>query len=467
MHAGSAQRFHASFAASAPCTSPRVKCISLSFTLVKRQYGGEFHVACAVLCTHVLSAHRPPAPPAPQVRNLSIDHDKRVADLLELVQLTGLGGRYPRQLSGGQRQRVALARALASNPQVSARPRHVPLCALIKAQLTCAAMLRFGVIDTAIGRFVRQHAIAPYLTHCRLAFRPQLLLLDEPFGALDAVVRKQLRAGLKEIVRSVGVTTLIVTHDQEEAFDLADKVRAGLGVWLKMRQGWMRVGRCAMCPGGPMGKVRSTPCRVLQPTSRRLVWPHRYRRSMQQHAVSSCWITDAACNTTHQHAFSSQHRPRYDRQVVIFNRGVIEQQGTPEEIIRTPRTPFIMKFVGDTNAVPATCTLVRRMRFQTNKSNVMFRPTDLQLSKTLPEEDPSRPYVAADVLDRVNLGWTIKYSLRFDDDTEVEFGVSRDQDEARFALEVGSRVYVHVSPGAMMGFNQEDIESAPLVASSG
>jgi sulfate transport system ATP-binding protein len=49
-------------------------------------------------------------------------------------------------------------------------------------------------------------------------------LLDEPFGALDAVVRKSLRAGLREIVRSVGVTTVIVTHDQEEAFDLADKV---------------------------------------------------------------------------------------------------------------------------------------------------------------------------------------------------------------------------------------------------
>jgi ABC-type Fe3+/spermidine/putrescine transport system ATPase subunit len=109
------------------------------------------------------------------MRKLPIDHDKRAADLLELVQLGGLGGRYPRQLSGGQRQRVALARALASNPK--------------------------------------------------------LLLLDEPFGALDAVVRKQLRAGLKEIVRSVGVTTLIVTHDQEEAFDLADKARARRRAW--------------------------------------------------------------------------------------------------------------------------------------------------------------------------------------------------------------------------------------------
>jgi ABC-type proline/glycine betaine transport system ATPase subunit len=61
-----------------------------------------------------------------------------------------------------------------------------------------------------------------------LAASPRLLLLDEPFGALDAVVRRQLRAGLKDIVRTVGVTTVIVTHDQEEAFDLADKV----GVWV-------------------------------------------------------------------------------------------------------------------------------------------------------------------------------------------------------------------------------------------
>jgi ABC-type sulfate/molybdate transport systems ATPase subunit len=83
-----------------------------------------------------------------------VDINKRVADLLELVQLTGLGDRFPRQLSGGQRQRVALARALASNPK--------------------------------------------------------LLLLDEPFGALDAVVRKQLRAGLKEIVSTVNFEYLNV-----------------------------------------------------------------------------------------------------------------------------------------------------------------------------------------------------------------------------------------------------------------
>ena len=92
----------------------------------------------------------------------------RVAELLELVQLDGLGGRYPAQLSGGQRQRVALARALAIEPRV--------------------------------------------------------LLLDEPFGALDARVRKDLRRWLREIHKKTGLTTVFVTHDQDEAMELADRV---------------------------------------------------------------------------------------------------------------------------------------------------------------------------------------------------------------------------------------------------
>jgi sulfate transport system ATP-binding protein len=96
------------------------------------------------------------------------DIQKRVKDLLELVQLSGLEKRYPSQLSGGQRQRVALARALA--------------------------------------------------------IEPRMLLLDEPFGALDAKVRKELRADLRRIHDHAGVTTVFVTHDQEEAFDVADLV---------------------------------------------------------------------------------------------------------------------------------------------------------------------------------------------------------------------------------------------------
>ena len=92
----------------------------------------------------------------------------RVEELLELVQLVGLGDRYPSQLSGGQRQRVALARALAVEPKV--------------------------------------------------------LLLDEPFGALDARVRKDLRDWLRRLHDEVHVTTVFVTHDQEEAMEVSDEI---------------------------------------------------------------------------------------------------------------------------------------------------------------------------------------------------------------------------------------------------
>ena len=93
---------------------------------------------------------------------------RRALELLDLVQLKGLENRYPAQLSGGQRQRVALARAMAIEPKV--------------------------------------------------------LLLDEPFGALDALVRKELRRWLREIHDKTGHTTVFVTHDQDEALELADRV---------------------------------------------------------------------------------------------------------------------------------------------------------------------------------------------------------------------------------------------------
>jgi sulfate transport system ATP-binding protein len=93
---------------------------------------------------------------------------ERVARLLELVQLEGLAKRYPAQLSGGQRQRMGLARALAVDPKV--------------------------------------------------------LLLDEPFGALDARVRKELRAWLRRLHDETHTTTVIVTHDQEEAMEVADQI---------------------------------------------------------------------------------------------------------------------------------------------------------------------------------------------------------------------------------------------------
>jgi sulfate transport system ATP-binding protein len=92
----------------------------------------------------------------------------KVEELLDLVQLRGFADRYPQQLSGGQRQRMALARALAVDPKV--------------------------------------------------------LLLDEPFGALDARVRKELRGWLRRLHDDVHVTTVLVTHDQEEAMDVADRI---------------------------------------------------------------------------------------------------------------------------------------------------------------------------------------------------------------------------------------------------
>ena len=92
----------------------------------------------------------------------------RVDELLSLVQLDGMAGRYPSQLSGGQRQRMALARALAVEPKV--------------------------------------------------------LLLDEPFGALDARVRKELRVWLRRLHEEVHQTTVLVTHDQEEAMEVADRI---------------------------------------------------------------------------------------------------------------------------------------------------------------------------------------------------------------------------------------------------
>ena len=96
------------------------------------------------------------------------EQKERVDELLELIDLKNLGDRYPGQLSGGQRQRVAFARALAPNPQV--------------------------------------------------------LLLDEPFAAIDAKIRKELRSWLKQTIRQLGITSIFVTHDQEEAIEVADQI---------------------------------------------------------------------------------------------------------------------------------------------------------------------------------------------------------------------------------------------------
>jgi sulfate transport system ATP-binding protein len=104
-----------------------------------------------------------------RVRNMArVERQRRRDELLELVGLAGLGSRMPHQISGGQQQRVALARALAHKPEV--------------------------------------------------------LLLDEPLGALDAKIRADLRRSLRAVQRELGISTILVTHDQEEAFELADRL---------------------------------------------------------------------------------------------------------------------------------------------------------------------------------------------------------------------------------------------------
>lgn len=150
--------------------------------------------------------------------------------------------------------------------------------------------------------------------------------------------------------------------------------------------------------------------------------------------------------------------------MVIFNRGLIEQQGTPTDIIRHPRTPFIMKFVGDTNIVPANCVLVRRSRFQTSKSKVMFRPSDVQVFKDYVAGEHEHMVTPAVVADKFNLGWFVRYVLRFDDDVEIELQVPREQDDRRYNMEPGRRIYLYVRPQAMMGFDPSEIETAPVVS---
>jgi sulfate transport system ATP-binding protein len=136
------------------------------------------------------------------------DIKRRVEELLELVQLPGLGKRYPQQLSGGQRQRVALARALA--------------------------------------------------------IEPKILLLDEPFGALDTKVRAELGEWLKALHRRLGLTIVFVTHDQKEAMELADRI-------VVMRQGRIeQQGTPSVVYANPvssfvynfLGAANRLPCRI-------------------------------------------------------------------------------------------------------------------------------------------------------------------------------------------------------------
>lgn len=158
---------------------------------------------------------------------------KRVQEMIDLVGLSGMEKRYPNQLSGGQRQRVAFARALAPNPQV--------------------------------------------------------LLLDEPFAAIDAKVRQELRNWLKDTIHQVGITSIFVTHDQDEAVEVADEI-------------------------------------------------------------------------------------------IITNRGHIEQVGVPLDIYREPKTPFVAQFIG-TPAVIHNCNILKGFMNIGESQQAIIRPEFLKIYK--------------------------------------------------------------------------------------
>lgn len=213
----------------------------------------------------------------------------KVEQLLELVQLNGLGDRYPSQLSGGQRQRVALARALAVEPKV--------------------------------------------------------LLLDEPFGALDAKVRKDLRAWLRRLHDEVHVTTVFVTHDQEEAMEVSDEI-------------------------------------------------------------------------------------------VVMNKGKVEQVGTPAAIYDHPASAFVMSFIGPVNVLPSSAKIFQTSGFDSTHPEVFLRPQDV-----IVERLANGTTVPATVSRVIHLGWEIQVELQLDDGQTVTAHLTRDRfDELK--LEPQERVYV-------------------------
>jgi sulfate/thiosulfate transport system ATP-binding protein len=183
----------------------------------------------------------------------------RVEELLNLVRLEGLAGRYPSQLSGGQLQRMALARALAVQPKV--------------------------------------------------------LLLDEPFGALDAQVRTELREWLRKLHEEIHVTTIFVTHDQEEAMEVAE-------------------------------------------------------------------------------------------QIVVMNKGRIEQAGAPRDLYESPTNEFVMSFIGPVNRL----------------GDAFMRPHDIQI---LQEDDGSGSEALVERV--VHLGFEVRVELKLHDGREIWAQVTREE----------------------------------------
>jgi len=245
---------------------------------------------------------------------------RRVHELLNLVQLDWLADRYPPQLSGGQRQRIALARALAVEPQV--------------------------------------------------------LLLDEPFGALDAQVRKDLRRWLRRLHDELHITSVFVTHDQEEALEVADRV-------------------------------------------------------------------------------------------VVMNKGVIEQIGTPNDVYEHPASPFVYQFLGNVNLfhsrVHAGFARIGDLQLETPEyadthdtpALAYVRPHDITIHRTAEGEDGSAFKAVVSFIQAI--GPVVRLELQREDDSElVEAEITRE----RFReLDLRNGEVVFIKPRAYKVFLNH--ESAP------
>jgi sulfate/thiosulfate transport system ATP-binding protein len=244
------------------------------------------------------------------------DHEirRRVNDLLTLVQLDYLGDRYPSQLSGGQRQRVALARALAVQPKV--------------------------------------------------------LLLDEPFGALDAKVRQELRRWLRRLHAEIHLTSVFVTHDQEEALELANRV-------------------------------------------------------------------------------------------VVMSAGRIEQDGTPEQVVEHPATPFVVNFLGTVNVFhgrveegrahlgPLAIDYPQHPHPEARTAAGYSRPHELDISRT----DGAGGGLWATVTDVRAVGAVVKIELADHADQTIHVELGRERYE-QIRATVGERVYV--KPRRLRVFMSDD-----------
>ena len=225
--------------------------------------------------------------------------NRRVDELLELVQLSGYAGRYPSQLSG--RQRVALARALAP--------------------------------------------------------RPKVLLLDEPFGALDSRVRDELRSWLRRLHDEVHVTSLFVTHDQQEAFEVSD-------------------------------------------------------------------------------------------QIVVLNKGKVEQMGPPQWLYEHPASPFVTEFLGAVNVLPVASILTMDsvdeeaplpldLPGPTGSEMIYVRPHDMDVVR----RTDGRPGWSARIKRLTPLGGLVRLELVLHDETEVLVQLTRERSQG-LALKQGDNVFV-------------------------